>query len=236
MCAQRGPTDHRDMDAAPIPAGSSAAPMVSAGRAFRSDARLAAVVLNRARYPMLTRMFGVPREQANLLTLVLALAAASATYDALGRIIRHPWPLSGTDTGIATFLVREAGFGIAGPKAREVQLFGVLIAVAGIGGLTLPGIRRALHAVHVAEQRVGQQRRRIYGGAQRRADQARQSNGRPPRHLDGQIARPSGVPARSLSRLRPVRKAAASGSQTHPPMAAPTAAAHAKSEDVPTLG
>jgi hypothetical protein len=63
--------------------------------------------------------------------------------------------------------VREAGFGIAGPKAREVQLFGALIAVAEIGGLALPGIRRGLHSIHVAEQRVGQQRRRIYGAAQR---------------------------------------------------------------------
>jgi hypothetical protein len=181
--------------------------MVSAQRAFLSDARLTLAVLNQGRYPVLSRMFGVPREQANLLTFVLLLTAANATYDTLRRIIRHPWPLSGTDTGITTFLVREAGFGIAGPKAREVQFFGTLIAVAGIGGLTLPGIRRALHGVHVAEQRVGQQRRRIYGAAQRAGDQAQQSSVRPRRHLDGQIARLSGVPAHSLSRLRSARHA-----------------------------
>ena len=155
------------MNAASVPAGSSGAPMVSAKRALLYDARLTLAVLRRARYPVLSRMFGVSREQSNLLTLVLALTAANATYDTLHRIIRRPWPLSGADTGIAAFLVREAGFGIAGPKAREVQFFGALIAVAGIGRLALPGVRSALHGVHVAEQRVGQQRRRIYGAAQR---------------------------------------------------------------------
>jgi len=153
------------MDGAPIPAGSADVQMVGAGRAFLSDARLTLALLNGARYPLLGRVFGVPRAQANLLTFVLALAAANATYDTLRRVIRHPWPLSGTDTGIMTFLVREAGFGIAGPKAREVQFFGILIAVAGIGRVALPGMRRAAHGIHIAEQRVGQQRRRIYGAA-----------------------------------------------------------------------
>ena len=147
--------------------------MVSAERAFVSDARLAFAVLKWAHYPVLRRVFGVPREQANLLTFALALTAANATYDVLRRIIRHPWPLSGPDTGVAAFLVREAGFGIAGPKAREVQFFGILIAAAAVGGLTLPGMRRALHGIRVAEQRVGLQRRSIYGAAQASARSAR---------------------------------------------------------------
>jgi hypothetical protein len=208
--------DHRQMDGGRFAVGRSGEPLVSGGRAFVSDAGLAVAVLDGARYPILTRLFGVPREQANLLTFVLALTAANATYDVVRRVIRHPWPLSGTDTGIATFLVRETGFGIAGPKAREVRFFGVLIAAAGIGGLSLPSIRRALHGVHVAEQRVAQQRRRIYGAAQLAADQGRQSSAPPRRHLDGQIDRLSDVRARSLSRLRSLRSAARPGSsETH---------------------
>jgi hypothetical protein len=35
--------------------------------------------------------------------------------------------------------------------------------------LTLPGLRRAVHSLHAAEQRVGEQRRRIYGAAQQQA-------------------------------------------------------------------
>jgi hypothetical protein len=150
---------------------------MSAGRVFLSDSRLAFAVLNQARYLSLSRVFGVSREQANLLTFVLALGAANLTYDALRRIIRHPWPLSGPDTGIATFLVRETGFGIAGPKAREVQLFGTLIAVSAIGGLGLPGIRRALHGIRVAEQRVPEQRMGIWGAPQRTTSKVREAIG-----------------------------------------------------------
>jgi hypothetical protein len=153
-------------------------PTISAQRAMASDARLAYSVLNELRYPALGRAFGVPREQANLLTFVLALSAAGATYDALARFIRHPWPFDRADTEIGVFLVREAGFGLAGPKAREVKFFGVLIAVSAIGGLSLPSLRRALHSAHLAMERVGEQRRRIYGVAQQRADQVREAAAR----------------------------------------------------------
>ena len=153
--------------------GSAGAPMVSAERALVSDARLALAVVNEVRYPVLRRVFGVPREEANLLTFVLMLSAARTTYRVARRIVRHPWPLNGPDTAIAGFLVRELGFGIAGPKARELQMFGTLIAIAAVGGLTLPGLRRALHSLRIAEQRVGQQRMRIYGAAQRQARQVR---------------------------------------------------------------
>jgi hypothetical protein len=139
----------------------------SAERAFSSDARLALAVLNEARYPILRRMFGVSRDQANILTLILVLSAADATYEVVRRLIRHPWPLDGPDTVIAAFAVREAGFSLAGPKVRQGQLFGILIVGAGVGRLIVPGARRALHGLHVAEQRVGQQRMRIYGTAQR---------------------------------------------------------------------
>jgi hypothetical protein len=142
---------------------------VSSVSAFLSDARLALTVLNELRCLALRRAFGVPREQANLLTFVLALGAAEATYDVARRFLRHPWPLDGTDTAITAFLVRESGFGIAGPQARAVQLGGILIVAAAAGSLTLPGLRRAVHSLHAAEQRVGEQRRRIYGAAQQQA-------------------------------------------------------------------
>jgi hypothetical protein len=146
---------------------------VSVERALANDARLAYTVLNELRYPALGRAFGIPREQANLLTFVLALSAAGATYDALARFIRHPWPFDRADTEIGVFLMREAGFGIAGPKAREVKFFGVLIAVTAIGGLTVPSLRRAIHSARLAAERIGEQRRRVYGVAQQRADQLR---------------------------------------------------------------
>jgi hypothetical protein len=155
----------------------AATPTVSAERAFVSDVRLVLAVLNQARYPLLRRVFGVSRDQANLLTFVLALSVTSATYDALRRFIRHPWPLDGPETAMAAAVVREAGFGIGGPKIGQAHVFGALIALAAMKGLTLPEVRRALHGLHVAEQRIGEQRKRIYGVAVEQLKAERQPAG-----------------------------------------------------------
>ena len=152
----------------------AATPTVSAERAFLYDVRLVLAVLNEARYPLMRRVFGVSRDQVNLLTLVVGLSVVAATYDAIARFLRDPWPLDGTETAMAAAVVREAGFGIAGPKIRQAHLFGALIAIAAMKGLALPGMRRALHSAHVAEQRVGEQRKRIYGAAVEQLKSARQ--------------------------------------------------------------
>ena len=140
---------------------------VSAERAFLNDVRLTLALLNWARYPILRRMFGISREQANILTVILALSAADATYEVVRRFIRHPWPLDGPDSLIAAFVLREGGFTLAGPKARDKQLFGTLIVVAGVGSLVVPRVRRGLHRLRVAERRVGEERMRIYGAVSR---------------------------------------------------------------------
>jgi hypothetical protein len=157
-------TYRRVMDATAVPPTGAGAPGVSAERAFVSDVGVALAVLNWGRYQAMMRVFGVPREQVNLLTFVLALGAGDATYTAVQRI-RHPWRPSRLDTGIAGSLIREGAFAIAGPKAREVKWFLPLIGFAAVAGAT-PGLRRALHRIHVAEQRVGQERMRFWGAAQ----------------------------------------------------------------------
>lgn len=158
------------MNATSVPASDAGATTASAERAFLSDARVVLALLNWARYPVVSRIFGVSRAQVNLLTFVLALSATTATYDAARRItrqfIRHPWPLSGVDTAIAGSFVREAGFAIAGPRAREVKFFWGLVAVAAVGRLAAPGMRRELHRIHVAEQRVAEERMEFWGTAQ----------------------------------------------------------------------
>jgi len=173
MCRELGRATVATMDAAATPIADAGAPMVSAERAFASDVRLVLAVLNHGRYPLMGRVFGVSRDQVNLLTFVLALTALGTTLDAVRRFIRDPWPLDGTDTAIAAAVVREAGFGIAGPKIRQTHLFGALIAVAAVKGLTFPGLRHALHSMHVVEQRIGLQRRRIYGAAVERRESRR---------------------------------------------------------------
>ena len=60
-----------DMDAAPIPTDSAGAATVSAEQSLLNDLRHTLAVLNWARNLVLRRLFGVPREQAKLLTFVL---------------------------------------------------------------------------------------------------------------------------------------------------------------------
>lgn len=119
------------------------------------------------------RVFGVSQDQVNLLTVILGVSAAAAAYDAARRIIRVPWPLDdGFDTAATFFVMREGGFALAGPRARDTQLFGALIAAAAIGSVTLPGMRRAAHTIRVTARQVGEQRMRIYGAAQRKLDES----------------------------------------------------------------
>jgi hypothetical protein len=99
------------------------------------------------------------------------LTAADATYRAAQRITRHPWRPSGANSVLVGGLVREAGFGIAGPQAREVKSFLTVVAFASFVG-SIPVLRRAAHKLHVEERklhveerRVGEKREEFWGSA-----------------------------------------------------------------------
>src|SRR4051794_17919322 len=103
--AAPGSTSHRDPRAAQV---------------FLGDARLAVTALNQGRHFALNRVFGVSREQANLLTFALALAVAEGAYATTRRVVEAPFPLSGSDATLGGVLAREAVLDIAGPAARKV--------------------------------------------------------------------------------------------------------------------
>jgi hypothetical protein len=113
-------------------------------------------------------VFGVPREQANLLTFVLALGAASGASAAARRVVRGPFALSRSDAGMGGILIHEAVLGIAGPAARKVPLAGTMLTVAMLGAL-LPGLRRTGHGIRAAELRIRRQRMSVYTAASRAA-------------------------------------------------------------------
>jgi len=73
------------------------------------------------------------------------------------------------------FTLREGVLGMAGPGSREIPLFGTLLAAAMLGGVAIPGLRRAVHAFRVTEQRVRMARIRNYITAA--ADQALPNRG-----------------------------------------------------------
>src|SRR3954452_14216620 len=101
-----------------------------AGRLFLIDSRIAFTLLNQARYFALNRMFGTSREQANVLTAVLAVTAAGAAYESGQRMLRGPLRVSGADMAMGGCVLREAGIDVMGPGYRNVPGLGALITFA----------------------------------------------------------------------------------------------------------
>jgi hypothetical protein len=132
-------------------------------RLFVTDSRLVLAVLNHLRYQALNRVFGVSRDQANMLTVVLLLGAANGTYEAARRI--SGMRMSGTGAAAGAVALREGALSVAGPSAREVPAFGTLVAFAMLGGLAAPSLRRTADRMRAAERHVRQQRIRRYVAA-----------------------------------------------------------------------
>jgi hypothetical protein len=124
-----------------------------ASQLFITDSRLALALLNHARYQALNRVFGVSREQANVLTFILVAGAAEGAYEATRRIggMLH---VSGVDAAFGSLALRHAALGVAGPSNRAVPGFGSLVALAVVGGLAAPGLRRTAHKMRMVEQRL----------------------------------------------------------------------------------
>ena len=161
------------MDASATSRPSAARPPgVRAPQVFLADSRLALGVLDQLRLLTLKRVFGASPEQANMLTVVLALAATDASLRGAQRIARASRPSAG-DTAIGGFLMREAALGIAGPRAREFPLVATFVAGAMIAGIALPELRRAARGLRAAEHRVRDRRIRAYSAATARAARLR---------------------------------------------------------------
>jgi hypothetical protein len=149
------------MDAAPAPE------KFGTTQLFLADSRLALLVLNYARLAVIRSVFGVSREQANLLTFVLALGAAETAYATASRVLRTPLRVREAHVGIAALALRETALGIAGPAARETPGFGPLLAVGVLGGLALPAVRRVTRALRDEERRTRLRRASRYSAARR---------------------------------------------------------------------
>jgi hypothetical protein len=134
-----------------------------AGRLFLADSRLALGALNYGRYQALNRVFGVQREQANLLTFVLLVSAGPPAVAGLWRAVRAPLAMAtGVNAAVGAFGLRGATRGVVGPGASEVPHVEALLALALAGGVAIPQLRRAFRGVREAEHRVRQQRESMY--------------------------------------------------------------------------
>jgi hypothetical protein len=152
------------MAATPPPATARPEAPFGAGRLFLADSRLAFAVANHLRHQALHRVFGVSRQQANLVTLAVALTAADAAYETTRRVFKTRLHVSGTNAAAGAIGLRATALGLVGPANRDVPGLGTLLTVAMLGGLAAPGVR-AIRRLRATEQRVRLERIRRYTAA-----------------------------------------------------------------------
>jgi hypothetical protein len=173
------PTESRAFVAAIQRNGTSASPVHGPGGAslLLSDARLALMFANEARYRTLARAFGVPRDQANIATLIGALLALEVAHSASKRLLRPGPAPTAADGVLGGAALRELLCTVAGPGDRDTPLLATLLTIAVVGG----GARRigvqAGHAIRSSSHRADFQFHKRYGylidpghWRQRRAD------------------------------------------------------------------
>lgn len=169
------------LDDAPVIAGAPAAPPVQpaaaapaanaraarqpgkAGSAlFLGDAAGAFLLANEARYRML-EAFGIRRKDANLATTIGLLMAANAVYERAHRPSAPKPPTAVADLAIGVGALRETIYGVAGPASRDTPLGGTLVALAVLGGLTRPPLKRGIREIKSSARRLTQTFRGRYG-------------------------------------------------------------------------
>ena len=125
---------------------------LSSARLFEGDTVIAFRLLNEARHRIMSRLFGMPREHSNLMTLfvlaafVRALQRAAATPGTQVRKARSS-PTAAGDTLIGTAVARETVNSIAGHPARDTPFAAALIALAMTVYAFRAATTRLLHAV-----------------------------------------------------------------------------------------
>lgn len=116
---------------------------VGFARLFFDDAAIVFLLLNDLRHRTVARVFGVSRDDSNLVTVLAIGSAAVAVHGTAARvraIRRYP---SGSDSMIGAAVLREAALGIAGEPSRAVPAAGALVAFA-LGRSSRPVLRGAL--------------------------------------------------------------------------------------------
>jgi hypothetical protein len=117
---------------------------VGFARLFFGDAAIVVLLLNDVRHRTVARVFGVSRDDSNLVTVLAIGSAAVAVHGTAARVRRIGRYPSGSDSFIGAAVLREAALGIAGEPSRAVPAAGALVALALLGTSSRPVLRGAL--------------------------------------------------------------------------------------------
>jgi hypothetical protein len=139
---------------------------VRGGKLLMTDARVAFLLANEARYRALERVLGIRRDQANVVTLVAAVVALETSQQMAERsrsAVKSRRQHSRSAALLSMATVREAMRGIAGPTAADEPLFGSLVMFAVLAKPTRRVALNVAHRVGTSTHRAGAGFRHRYG-------------------------------------------------------------------------
>jgi hypothetical protein len=112
----------------------------SGARLMVSDSRVILLLLNEARYHTIKRLFGTPREDSALVTIIALALLSGAVGSKAAQLVKGPNPsLAGSMLGVG--MVNESIRGIAGVAPGDSVLFSTLVAMALAGAAVRPVVR-----------------------------------------------------------------------------------------------
>jgi hypothetical protein len=130
---------------------------------FLADVRTAYLMVNEARYRAVQGMFRVPRDQVNIITVIVALVLADGLRD---RVQRWMKPITGpsvVESLLGAAVMSEVLSGVAGAARDEAQEWGPLLAMALVGAAAAAVARTPANAVRTSMRQFDAGFRNRYG-------------------------------------------------------------------------
>ena len=132
-----------------------------AARLLLGETIIAVLLLNEARRLVVARVFGVSREDSNVVTVIAAGSLAGGLHDRAARVLGvRPHP-SIAAAAIGAGALKETAHGVAGDWSRTTPFFGALVALAVLERSFGPmlrgsfrGVRGSVHGVRAGSRRL----------------------------------------------------------------------------------
>lgn len=120
---------------------------IGAARLLFGDAIIAFLLLNHARHRIVARVYGLSRENANVVTIFAVGSMAEGLHGRAARVRAVPARLSVADAAFGAAALKETAHRVAGDSSRGTPGFGALIAFAVLERSFGPMLRGSFRAV-----------------------------------------------------------------------------------------
>jgi hypothetical protein len=136
---------------------------VGGARLLVSDARVALLLLDEARYRVVNRLFGVDRDHSWPVTLIALAVLASAAHEKSDQMLKGPGGPTRTDIAFGAVGLRALVARISGPPSQDTPLVATLVTIAVIGAVARPGLSRAAHRIRTSSHHAKASFNQRYG-------------------------------------------------------------------------